>query len=190
MTGLPDDFWSRRRAAVGAEAAAEAEAARLAALTSAREAAALAQSGRTDAEILAGLGLKDPDGMIAGDDFAAFLRAEVPQHLRQRALRRLWGSNPVLANLDGLVDYGLDYTDAATVAPGMMTAYQVGRGMAQHIAAQVELAAAEGADAPATALAQAEPTAAPELAPEGAADCPPAAPPPHHMRFSYAEVMS
>jgi hypothetical protein len=35
----------------------------------------------------------------------------------------------VLANLDGLVDYGEDYTDAATVVENLQTVYQVGKGM-------------------------------------------------------------
>jgi hypothetical protein len=51
----------------------------------------------------------------------------------------------VLANLDGLVDHGEDYTDAATVMPDMKTAYQVGKGMMQHVIALAEQAeAAQG----------------------------------------------
>ncbi len=84
---------------------------------------------KTDAEILDELGLPDPDILVKGDDFAAFLRASVPARLRNRALRRLWVSDPVLANLDGLNDYEQDFTDAATVMPGLKTAYQVGRGL-------------------------------------------------------------
>ncbi|MEO0503716.1 MAG: DUF3306 domain-containing protein, partial [Pseudomonadota bacterium] len=45
------------------------------------------------------------------------------------ALRRMWRLNPMLANLDGLVDYGEDYTDAAMVIENMQTVYQVGKGM-------------------------------------------------------------
>ena len=37
-----------------------------------------------------------------GDDFSGFMARNVPDHLRRRALRKLWVSNPVLANLDGL----------------------------------------------------------------------------------------
>jgi hypothetical protein len=48
-------------------------------------------------------------------------------------LRRLWLSNPALANVDGLVDYGQDFTDSATVVENLQTAYQVGRGMTAHI---------------------------------------------------------
>lgn len=95
---------------------------------------------RTDAEVLAELGLKDPDALEPGDDFAGFMARAVPDHLRRRALRRLWRSNPVLANLDGLNDYDADFT-GDTVAPGMLkTAYQVGRGFVTGTAAPDEAA--------------------------------------------------
>ncbi len=184
------DFWSRRRAAVEAEAAAE-EAARLAAETeSARAALEREQAEKTDAELLVELELSDPDTMETGDDFAAFMRPAVPDHLRRRALRRLWRTNPVLANLDGLVDHGEDYSDAATVLPDMKTAYQVGSGMLRHVRAL-----AEATDAPETESAvlpeavETEDAAAPEplcvsqveTAPEE-----PAAPAPRrHMRFAF-----
>ncbi len=136
-------FWGRRKAAVQAEAAAEAAAARVAADAAETEALAAAQADKTEAEILADLGLPDPDTMVMGDDFAAFMGRAVPEYLRRRALRKLWLSNPVLANLDGLVDHGEDYTDAATVIPGMQTAYQVGKGMMSHVIALAEQAAAK-----------------------------------------------
>lgn len=74
------------------------------------------------------LGLPDPNTLGPGDDFSAFLSGDVPKQLRNLAMRRLWRSNPVLANVDGLVDYGEDFTDAATVVANLQTAYQVGRG--------------------------------------------------------------
>lgn len=74
------------------------------------------------------LGLPDIDSLGPGSDFKAFMASDVPAQLRSLALRRLWRSNPVLANVDGLVDYGEDFTDAATVVENMQTAYQVGRG--------------------------------------------------------------
>jgi hypothetical protein len=74
------------------------------------------------------LGLPPLESLGEGSDFKAFMAKEVPARLRNRALRKLWISNPVLANLDGLVDYGEDFTDAATVVENMTTAYRVGRG--------------------------------------------------------------
>ena len=83
---------------------------------------------KTDEEILEELGLPDPDELKEGDDFSGFMKGAVPTRLRNRALRKLWLTNPVLANLDEMVDYGEDFTDAATVVENLQTAYQVGKG--------------------------------------------------------------
>ncbi len=134
------DFWSRRKAQVEAEAEAEARASEAQALA-ARDAE---QADKTDAELLEELDLPDPDTMGPGDDFRAFMTKAVPDRLRRRALRRLWTSNPALANLDGLLDYGEDFTDKAKVLEHMQTAYQVGKGMTAHVeemARQAELEA-------------------------------------------------
>lgn len=129
------DFWSRRRAAVADEENAEALA--FDADQQAAEQAVLDQ--KTDAEILTELNLPDPDTLKQGDDFTGFLAKAVPERIRRRALRKLWLSNPVLANLDALVDYGEDFTDAATVVENLQTAYQVGKGMLTHILEQERL---------------------------------------------------
>jgi len=123
------DFWSRRRAAVAAEAEAEVKATEAA--VHAEEQAKLDEL--SDEELLEQLELPDPDTMQAGDDFAAFMKKAVPERLRRRALRRLWTSNPVLANVDMLVDYGEDFTDSALVVENLQTAYQVGKGMKAHV---------------------------------------------------------
>lgn len=140
------DFWARRKAAVQAE---EQEAARLAeAEVQAERDAELAE--RTDEDILAELELPDPDTLQDGDDFKVFLTDAVPARIRTRALRRLWRLNPVLANVDGLVDYGEDFTDAACVIENLQTAYQVGKGMTEHVLelARKAEAAAAAEDAP------------------------------------------
>ena len=121
-----DDFWSRRKAAVEAE---EATAETKANATAVDDAAA----EKSDEDILEELGLPDPDTLEDGDDFQAFLDSAVPTRLRNRALRKLWLTNPVLANVDGLVDYGEDFTDAAMVVENLQTAYQVGKGMTKHV---------------------------------------------------------
>ena len=92
----------------------------------------------SEPELLEQLGLPDPDTLQEGDDFAAFMRENVPQVLRKRALKRLWLSNPALANLDGLVDYGEDFTDAAMVPEVLETAYKVGKGIWHDITAPEE----------------------------------------------------
>lgn len=125
----PADFWARRKAKVAEEQLAEARAAE-AAEEAARE-AELAE--KSDEEILEDLGLPDPDSLEEGADFKAFMAKAVPDRIRRRALRRLWISNPALANLDGLLDYGEDFTDSAKVIENMQTAYQVGKGMLAHV---------------------------------------------------------
>ncbi len=123
------DFWSRRREAVQREARAE-EADVLAAEEAERE-AALAE--KSDEELLADAGFVAPEELESPDAVRAFLSSALPQRLKTRALRRLWRLNPVLANVDGLVDYGEDFTDGAKIIENMQTAYQVGKGMLKHV---------------------------------------------------------
>jgi len=77
--------------------------------------------------------LPDVDTLTYESDFTVFLRKGVPPELRRRALQRLWRSNPTLANLDGLVEYGEDYTQIGAAGQVVRTAYQVGRGMLERI---------------------------------------------------------
>ena len=124
-----EDFWARRKAGVLAEQDAE-----IALDVAEQDAVALAENeAKDDAEILAELDLPDPDTLEMGDDVAGFMSKAVPDRLRRRALRRFWRLNPILANVDGLVDYGEDFTDAACVIENMQTAYQVGKGMLYHV---------------------------------------------------------
>lgn len=62
-------------------------------------------------------------------DYTVFMRAEVPDELRNAALRKLWGSDPVYANLDGLVDYGEDFGEPFRSAVAVATLYRVLQGM-------------------------------------------------------------
>lgn len=135
------DFWARRKAAVQAEE--DRDAALEQAAAQAEQEAALAE--KTDEDILAELELPDPDTLEQGDDFKVFLADAVPARIRTRALRRLWRLNPILANVDGLVDYGEDFTDAACVVENLQTAYQVGKGMTKHVLEMARQAEAEAA---------------------------------------------
>lgn len=85
--------------------------------------------------------LPHPDELDSESDYSRFFSPEVSEAVRNIALRRLWRSNPLYANVDGLVDYGEDFTDAATVIAGMKSAYQVGKGYAREI--EEKLAEAE-----------------------------------------------
>ena len=146
--GRGSDFWSRRKARVEAEAAEDAQA-----LEDAEVRATQAKlEEKTDEEVLDELGLPDPDSLEPGQDISGFMQKAVPERLRQRALRQLWRLNPALANLDGLCDYNDDFTNAATDAPGVATAYKVGKGLLKHIEALEREAEAEKAASQVAAL--------------------------------------
>ncbi len=201
-TGKRMDAWSRRKAKVAEQEAAEARA--LEAREAAAREAALAE--KTDAEICAELNLPDPDTLRPGDDFTAFLQKEVPERLRRLALRKLWRSDPLLANVDGLVDYGEDFTITQSAGEVIATAYQVGKGFAAPLVEEAaELAEAEvqpGEEA--TVAAGDVPEPEPEAASEGLevteaelpaaeADVTPEAEPApqassrRHMRFEFSD---
>ena len=106
-------------------------------------------AGLSDEALLAGHGLPEPEVLETVEEVQAFLKAALPARLRNRALRRLWRLNPVLANLDGLVDHGEDYRDAAVSAGAVSSSYRVGQGMMRHIVHMAEQAE-RGQDAHAT----------------------------------------
>jgi Protein of unknown function (DUF3306) len=49
--------------------------------------------------------LPDVETLTYESDFSAFMSKGVPETLKKQALRKLWLSNPLFANLDGLNDY-------------------------------------------------------------------------------------
>lgn len=149
------DFWSRRKAGVVAEAEAEVIARTHA--DNERVEAALAE--RSDEELLADLNLPEPEALDSPEAVRDFLQSALPQRLKTRALRHLWRMNPVFANLDGLVDYGEDFTDSATVIENLQTAYQVGRGMLSHIESLAAESTADDANSEVTEGEHAAPDA-------------------------------
>jgi Protein of unknown function (DUF3306) len=80
------------------------------------------------------------DTLDAASDFTVFMRSGVPLELRNQALRKLWRSDPLLANLDGLLEYGEDYSLPSWPKDAIRTAYKVGRGFVEQIS--------EGAESP------------------------------------------
>ena len=82
----------------------------------------------TDEELLNKYELIDPKEINDENGLSCFLEGNIPERLRQMALRRLWKLNPLFGHVCDMVEYGEDYTDAATVIEGMQTAYQVGKG--------------------------------------------------------------
>ena len=106
--------------------------------------------------------LPDIDSLDDESDFAVFMKQGVPEALRRRALRKLWRLNPVFGHLDGLNDYDLDYTNAATVVANLKSIYQVGKGMVlpeEEEEARKTAALREGEAADAEASAGEAPTA-------------------------------
>ncbi|WP_273428990.1 DUF3306 domain-containing protein [Marinobacter sp.] len=85
-------------------------------------------------EVLKKYDLPDPDAIELGTDITGFMRKEIPELLRRKALRSLWKSNPVLAVLDGLNDYDEDFTDSAPGVKGAKTLYKVGKGFVDRTA--------------------------------------------------------
>jgi hypothetical protein len=118
----------------------------------------------------------DIDSLGYDADFTVFMKAGVPEALRQKALRRLWRSDPVLACLDGLTDFEEDYTDAKVAVSGLQTAYRVGKGylFAEEEAIEPDVDA-EGAGEIAEPQGGEAPAADGDDEGEGAPDDPPSA---------------
>jgi len=72
--------------------------------------------------------LPDIETMDKESDFAQFMQKGIPDALRNKALRKLWLSDPVLANVDGLVDYGEDFTGDGLAGKAFKTAWKIGQG--------------------------------------------------------------
>lgn len=185
--------WANRKTAVKAEAETLAKDEQSAAI--AEQHAALAE--QSEQEVLDQLELPNPDDMQAGDDFSAFMKSTVPAALRNRALRKLWTSDPILANVDLLVDYGDDFTGKNDPVGAIKTIYRVGKGMLPDEKESPEIV--EDVDKPTEQLAQAEQEteaeisdhdALPEVAPEVVAeqDQPKAPAPRRRMRFEFDPV--
>jgi Protein of unknown function (DUF3306) len=68
------------------------------------------------------------DSLTKDSDYAPFLRANVPEALRNLALRKLWLSDPAFSAMDVLDHHNLDYT-APPLTEAIKTVYQLGRGM-------------------------------------------------------------
>ena len=80
----------------------------------------------------------DLESLDADSDYAPFFRAGVPKALKSAALRLLWRSSPVFANLDGLNDYDENFADPALVKKFANSAWQVGKGYFRDDAAETD----------------------------------------------------
>ena len=66
--------------------------------------------------------------MKTGDNFKDFLKKNVPDHLKKKALRKLWLTNPIFGYLDGMNEYDEDFTLATSALEEFATNYVVGKG--------------------------------------------------------------
>ena len=101
------------------------------------------------------------DSLSKDSDFTVFMRPGVPEELRNAALRRLWTSDPVYANLDGLLEYGEDFAAPFQAAGVVATVYRVLEGMPDPEKAPDDPAAAEPPPSDPAHTAQAETPASP-----------------------------
>jgi len=138
--------WARRKAESRSGVIAEDEVAEAEASEAMPEGAETPESVE-DPEDHPAMGI-DVESLDYESDFTVFMHEKVPEALRRKALRALWQSNPILANVDGLNDYDEDFTDSATVVEGLKAAYD--EAVRRRSAQEAEAAKAkEGAPAPA-----------------------------------------
>ena len=71
-----------------------------------------------DNQLLQKYGLSNPEDIEHEAGLEAFMEKGLPDRLRQMALRRMWRLNPLFRFADEMVEYGENYTDAATVIDG------------------------------------------------------------------------
>ena len=103
------------------------------------------EAALSDEELCARHELPNPENCTDSEQLDGFFDGQVPDRLRQLAMRRLWRLNPLFRFADEMVEYGEDFTDAATVIPNMQTAYKVGKGYMDKLLAEQEQADAEAA---------------------------------------------
>lgn len=94
----------------------------------------------------------DLDTIDEESDLSLFMKEGVPAALKKAALAKLWRSNPVFANVDGLVDYDDNFADPNLIMKTFTSAYQVGRGYLKQVleeetSAETDLEETEIADA-------------------------------------------
>ena len=145
--------WSRLKTEAAA-GAAEAETSESAAMpedgaAAAEQQAAAATEPAADPPPEVAPELPDLATLTADSDYTVFLAAGVAEETRREALRILWRSDPVLANLSGLNDYDDDYRAIGTVQEVVETVYRAGAGYLEQLAAAGEAEANDAAPPPA-----------------------------------------
>lgn len=145
--------WSRLKMEAAA-GTAEAETSESAAMpedgaAAAEQQAAAATEPAADLPPEAAPELPDLATLTADSDYTVFLAAGVAEETRREALRILWRSDPVLANLSGLNDYDGDYRAIGTVQEVVETVYKAGAGYLEQLAAAADAETDDPAPPPA-----------------------------------------
>ena len=117
--------WSRRKRLVEVDPPEPEEPAEAGALEPAVEPEPEVVDEELEANRLAAEAI-DIDSLGKDDDFTVFLKRGVPELLRRTALRKMWRTDPVFANVDGLNDYDQDFRNPAHSV--YKSLWQVGRG--------------------------------------------------------------
>ena len=141
MSGILRDTLSRwsqlkaEAAATEAQAEAPGSAGRLAPAAAAPEPEASPVAGSAaERSADAAPALPDLATLTAESDYTVFLAPGVAEETQRQALRILWRSDPVLANLSGLNDYDGDYRAIGTVQQVVETVYKAGAGYLEQLA--------------------------------------------------------
>ena len=157
--------WSRRKAEARSATARATEAPEVAAEPRPAPMEQTSEPAQGEPAPVAPEDLPDIDSLDASSDFSVFMRPGVPEHLRTQALRKLWRSDPIYSKLDGLLEYGEDYSIPSWPKGAIRTAYQIGRGFVHELeklggaeppSAQAQLASKAAGDAGAAIPSAAE----------------------------------
>jgi Protein of unknown function (DUF3306) len=106
------------------------------------------------------------ESLTKDSDYSLFMRPEVPEDLRQKALRRLWAADPVLSAPDPLDMHNIDYNAVPTFPEGVKTLFRIGQGMFDE--AEAKVADEDAASRPPEGTVADEATA-PDPSPDAAA---------------------
>lgn len=112
--------------------------------------------------------LPPAESLTKDSDYSLFMRPEVPEDLRQKALRRLWAADPVLSAPDPLDMHNLDYNAVPTFPEGVKTLFRIGQGMLEP-EPEAKVAEADGASRQAEEPAAAQGSPPVEPPPDAAA---------------------
>lgn len=125
--------WSRRKAEARSPAVTATEDPRVAAAGRRASSELAPEPVKGEPAPLDPEDLPDIESLDASSDFSVFMRPGVPEHLRTLALRKMWRADPIFSKLDGLLEYGEDYTIQSWPKGTIRTAYQIGRGFVNEL---------------------------------------------------------